>query len=72
MVYEFPFPPTHETCNFDNGSGLRYEAMEVRNCLNSGLLESQIMSHKDSILLATIMEDMKKQIGVQYDVDRNA
>jgi dihydrodiol dehydrogenase / D-xylose 1-dehydrogenase (NADP) len=50
-------------------SGLRYEANEVRKCLKANKLESDIMPHKDSITIATIEDELRKQIGVKYDVD---
>jgi hypothetical protein len=43
--------------------------MEVRKCLKARKLESDRMSHKDSVLLATINDEILKQIGVKYDVD---
>ncbi|KAF8797317.1 Trans-1 like protein [Argiope bruennichi] len=36
--YEFPLPETINPCNFTNSSGLRFEAMEVRECLKKGAL----------------------------------
>jgi dihydrodiol dehydrogenase / D-xylose 1-dehydrogenase (NADP) len=69
VPYEFEYPPTAEPCNFVNASGLRYEAIEVRKCLNAGKIESDGMSHKDTLLLAAITDEIRKQIGVKYDVD---
>jgi len=69
VKYEFEYPPTAEPCNFWNSSGLRYEAIEVRKCIKAGKIESDVMSHKDSILLATITDDIRRQIGAKYDVD---
>lgn len=67
--YEFPLPETIMPCNFLNSSGLRYEAMEVRDCLKKGLLESPIMPLRDSELLAEIMDEIHQQIGVVYNDD---
>ena len=69
VKYEFEFPATAEPCNFWNSSGLRYEANEVRKCLNASRVESDVMSHKDSELLAKISDEIRRQIGVRYDVD---
>lgn len=33
---EFPLPEPVLPCNFENSSGLMYEAMEVRKCLKEG------------------------------------
>jgi dihydrodiol dehydrogenase / D-xylose 1-dehydrogenase (NADP) len=51
------------------GSGLKYEANEVRKCLKAKQLESDIMPHKDSITIATIEDELRKQLGVQFNVD---
>jgi dihydrodiol dehydrogenase / D-xylose 1-dehydrogenase (NADP) len=51
------------------GSGLKYEANEVRKCLKAKQLESDIMPHKDSITIATIEDELRKQVGVKFDVD---
>lgn len=33
---DFPLPDTILPCNFENSSGLKYEADEVRKCLKEG------------------------------------
>lgn len=68
-TYEFVLPDTAVPCNFTNSSGLRYEAMEVRECLKKGLLESPTMKHSDSELLASIMDEIRRQVGVVYPED---
>ncbi len=55
--------------NYGGSSGLRYEANEVRKCIKAGKLESDRMSHKDSITITTIEDELRKQVGVKYDVD---
>lgn len=67
---DFPLPPTVLPCNFTNSSGLRFEAVEVRRCLNEGLLESPRMSHAHSELFYTIMDDIRRQVGVVYPQDK--
>ncbi|CAG2117483.1 unnamed protein product, partial [Medioppia subpectinata] len=69
VKYEFDFPPAAEVCNFWNSSGLRYEAVEVRRCLTSGRTESEVMPHEASRGLARLMDEIKRQVGVKYDVD---
>lgn len=66
--YDFPLPETVAPCNFTNSSGLRYEAEEVRRCLKEGLLESPKMTHADSELFAEIMDEIKAQLNVNYNV----
>ncbi|XP_072320783.1 trans-1,2-dihydrobenzene-1,2-diol dehydrogenase-like [Eucyclogobius newberryi] len=63
---EFPIPEPCLPLNFLNGTGMRYEAEEVRQCLLKGLKESAIMTHSDSLLLAKIEDEIHKQIGVVY------
>lgn len=55
--------------NFRNNFGLTYEAEEVRKCIRSGLLQSSIMSHDDSLTIARIEDEIRKQIGVVYEAD---
>ncbi|TRY90175.1 hypothetical protein DNTS_033360, partial [Danionella cerebrum] len=56
---QFPLPPPDLPLNFLNSTGMRYEAEE----------ESRRMSHADSQLLAEIMDDARRQVGVIYDQD---
>ncbi len=49
--------------------GLRYKANHVRECLNAGKIESDVMTHNSSILIATIQDQLRKQVGVKFDVD---
>lgn len=55
--------------NFLNSEGLRYEAMEVRKCIKEGKLESDDVSHSESILLAHIEDSIRKQVGVVFPED---
>ncbi|KFM68063.1 Trans-1,2-dihydrobenzene-1,2-diol dehydrogenase, partial [Stegodyphus mimosarum] len=66
-TYEFPLPDTKAPCNYIHSSGLRYEAIEVRECLKKGVLESSIMPLEDSIKLAEIMDEIRQQIGVKHE-----
>lgn len=61
-----PLPRGPSRLNFVNSTGMRYEAEEVRRCLREGLLESPRMTHKDSALVAGILDQILKQVGVQY------
>ncbi|XP_064478269.1 trans-1,2-dihydrobenzene-1,2-diol dehydrogenase-like [Ornithodoros turicata] len=66
VTHEFPFPETVLPCNYDNSSGLRYEAEEVSRCLKEGLLQSPIMPHSETQLLSDMMYGIREQIGVFY------
>ncbi|XP_042216075.1 trans-1,2-dihydrobenzene-1,2-diol dehydrogenase-like [Homarus americanus] len=67
--YESLLPKTGHIFNFENSQGLMYEAVEVRRCLNEGLLESPVMTHKESLTNAEVMEKMRTQVGVKFDQD---
>ncbi|GBN04219.1 Trans-1,2-dihydrobenzene-1,2-diol dehydrogenase [Araneus ventricosus] len=68
-TYEFPLPETIRPCNFTNSSGLRFEAMEVRECLKKGALESEIMPLKDTETMTAISDEIRRQLGVVFDAD---
>ncbi|XP_060778828.1 trans-1,2-dihydrobenzene-1,2-diol dehydrogenase-like [Neoarius graeffei] len=65
----YPVPEPYLPLNFKNSTGLRYEAEEVSQCLFKGLKESPWMSHSDSALLAEIMDECRRQVGVVYSQD---
>ncbi|XP_077169986.1 trans-1,2-dihydrobenzene-1,2-diol dehydrogenase [Paroedura picta] len=67
--WEWPLPSSPEPLFFENDIGLRYEAEHVRQCLLDGLKESPIMPLCESELIATILDEAQKQIGVFYDED---
>ncbi|KAK8788169.1 hypothetical protein V5799_022056 [Amblyomma americanum] len=64
--FEMQLPPTTVPHNFPNTAAMRYEAEEVRRCLQEGLLESPTMTHRDSLLLAEMLDEILKQVGVKY------
>ncbi|XP_068616374.1 trans-1,2-dihydrobenzene-1,2-diol dehydrogenase-like [Brachionichthys hirsutus] len=66
----YPLPEPHLPLNFMNSTGMRYEAEEVRQCLLKGLKESPVMSHADSLLLAEVEDEVRRQVGVVYSQDR--
>ncbi|KAG5669369.1 hypothetical protein PVAND_017256 [Polypedilum vanderplanki] len=54
---------------FNNRAGLRFQAEETRRCINEGKLESDLMPQKETIEIARIRDEIRKQIGVRYDED---
>lgn len=66
---QFPLPEADMTLNFTNSTGLRYEAEEVRRCLQKGLKESPGMLWAHSILIAEVIDEARRQLGVTYDQD---
>lgn len=55
--------------NFHNSCGLRYEAEEVRRCIKAKRLQSDQISHNESLTIAKIQDEMRQQIGVQFPED---
>ncbi|KAM4593945.1 trans-1,2-dihydrobenzene-1,2-diol dehydrogenase-like [Odontesthes bonariensis] len=66
---KYPVPEPYLPLNFKNSTGMRYEAEEVRQCLLKGLKESAVMSHADSLLLAEVEDEIRRQVGVVYSQD---
>ncbi|CAN9506759.1 unnamed protein product [Ophioblennius macclurei] len=60
---EYPLPEPKMAYNFDNATGLSYEAEAVRQCLLKGLKECSVMSHAHSVLLAEVEDEIRRQIG---------
>ncbi len=67
--FSYPYPEAKQPFNFTNSIGLRYEAQHVRECLEKGLTESPVMSLDETLLIAELMEDVRKQVGVDYPQD---
>jgi predicted dehydrogenase len=51
--------------SFD-GNGLRFQASEVHRCLREGLTESPVMPAEETLRLATVLDDVRAQIGLRY------
>ncbi|XP_006868238.1 PREDICTED: trans-1,2-dihydrobenzene-1,2-diol dehydrogenase [Chrysochloris asiatica] len=68
---EFPLPPTADKFNFTNGTGMSYEAKHVLECLRKGLKESPVIPLAESELLADILEEVRKVIGVTFPQDKH-
>ncbi len=49
------------------GNGYNYEAIEVGNCLRAGKVESEVMSHADSLLLMEMLDWVRLEAGICYD-----
>uniref|UniRef100_A0A4X2KZT4 Trans-1,2-dihydrobenzene-1,2-diol dehydrogenase n=1 Tax=Vombatus ursinus TaxID=29139 RepID=A0A4X2KZT4_VOMUR len=70
---QFPLPEVADTemFNFINSIGMVYEAQHVRQCLLQGLKESPVMPLAESELLADILEEARRQIGLRFLQDRS-
>jgi dihydrodiol dehydrogenase / D-xylose 1-dehydrogenase (NADP) len=69
QVHTFPLPQEKLKTNFTNSVGLHYQCHEVRNCILKGALESEVVSHNKTLIIAEIMESIRKQVGVVYPQD---
>lgn len=49
--------------------GLRYEAEAVRECIRAGKIEMDAVSHKESLIIARIEDEIRRQIGVKFPAD---
>lgn len=54
---------------YRNSIGLRYEPEEVRRCIRAGKLESDKISHNESLAILRIADEIRRQIGVTYAAD---
>lgn len=54
---------------YKNSIGLRYEPDEVRKCIRAGKKESEHVSHKESLILVRVEDEIRRQIGVKYAAD---
>ncbi|KAI8043799.1 hypothetical protein M5D96_005137 [Drosophila gunungcola] len=64
----WPLPQAKFDFHYTNTCGLRYEAEEVRRCIEKRLLESPKFTHAESLELIAITDEMRRQIGVTYEV----
>lgn len=55
--------------NFPNSAGLIYEIDEVRRCIRSGRNECEFVTHNESLLIASIQDEIRRQIGVSFPED---
>lgn len=65
----WPLPTAKYETNFINSYGLRYEAEEVRQCILNGKKASELVSHEESLRIARIQDEIRKQVGVHFDED---
>ncbi|XP_052785036.1 trans-1,2-dihydrobenzene-1,2-diol dehydrogenase-like isoform X2 [Mya arenaria] len=63
---EHEFPLKNNDYNFVNSSGLSYEAAAARDSLLKGEIEHPKYSHADSIMVHSIMDEVRRQLGVKY------
>lgn len=52
-----------------NSIGLRYEPEVVRNAIRAGKLENDKIPHNDSLIIARIQDEIRRQLGVKFPAD---
>lgn len=65
----WPLPEAKYEFKYMNSAGLRYEAEEARKCIRDGKKQSDNVSHNESLVIARIQDEIRKQIGVKYSAD---
>lgn len=70
VIHE-PLPEVSESqvFNFPNSQGLAYEAQHVVDCLKAGLTTSPLVTPELTQGTMRIMDTIRKQIGLQFNVD---
>ena len=64
VLEDFPLPQgANFPFHFQSSEGLMYEADHVRQCLQANLLESPLVPHQDSLLIARIQQEIMSQIS---------
>jgi predicted dehydrogenase len=51
-------------------NGYEYQVYECRRCIEEGLLESPMMPHKETLSIMKQMDDLRKEWGVVYPMDK--
>ncbi|XP_064635537.1 trans-1,2-dihydrobenzene-1,2-diol dehydrogenase-like [Lineus longissimus] len=69
-AHTFPPPESPFKTNFVNSTNLSFEARAVRECLLAGQKECGGATHEYSLKLISIIDELKRQLGVQYDCDK--
>ena len=71
-IFNFPDPlrPDQYKMNFVDSQLMKYECIETNECIRNGLTASKIHTPEESLAIAKIMDEVRKQVGVQYEADR--
>lgn len=52
------------------GNGYPHEVIEAQRCWQAGLLESPAMTHAETLDLMGVMDEIRRQIGLEYAADQ--
>nr|WP_314542049.1 Gfo/Idh/MocA family oxidoreductase [uncultured Massilia sp.] len=53
------------------GNGYVHEIVEAQRCWRAGEIESPAMTHADTLMLMSVMDEARRQIGLQYASDND-
>lgn len=59
----WPLPEPKYKNIWINTVGMRYQAEECRKCIRAGKIESEFVTHNDTIIFARIEDEIRKQVG---------
>ncbi|KAF7287898.1 hypothetical protein GWI33_000245 [Rhynchophorus ferrugineus] len=69
QVKEFPLIENNGNFNYINSAGLGYEAADVRKTILSGKIESEQVTHEETLQLAAWLDTLRKETGVVFPAD---
>lgn len=67
--YDLPKPKIKAPFIHINASGLSYQAEDARQCIKAGKIESEEITHEESIQLAGYMDAVRKEVGNVFPED---
>lgn len=62
----WPLPSAKYDFYYPNSCGLKYEAEAIRETIRAGKKENENIPHEESLIIARIQDEIRKQIGVKY------
>lgn len=68
-IKEIPLIENTGTFNYTNSAGLAYEAAEVRKQIIQGKIESDQITHEETLQLSGWMDILRKEVGVIFPED---
>uniref|UniRef100_A0A1I7SG03 Oxidoreductase n=1 Tax=Bursaphelenchus xylophilus TaxID=6326 RepID=A0A1I7SG03_BURXY len=66
---KYSYPASEHDYNYSHSSGLSYEADHVYRKIKEGQIESEKMSHEETIAIHEVLEKVKKDLGVVFPQD---
>lgn len=71
--FDFPLPKNAESnppLNFPNSQGMQYQATAVATAIANSLVECPEYPPSETLEIMKVMDEIRKQIGVKYAVDK--